>query len=179
VASELPGSGTGVLRSRLSDPNRYLRLPRSEATLDAEWLLFTLLASDAKRACSSTLQQPGGPAANGCRCGANVVYLTHPSRSRRCRAPLWAGARTIMGSAEWKLWPAGSLAVWGYCRGLHGRLFSDCCQPLPTGYHSIQLFEISRWAEGRLPAIPGLSAAYRDEPIVRMTCGWPDDCWKG
>ena len=45
--------------------------------MDVEWLLFTLLASDAKRAYSSTVQQPRGPAANGCRCGANVVYLIH------------------------------------------------------------------------------------------------------
>ena len=43
----------------MADPNRYLHLPRSEATLDVEWLLFTLLASDAKRAYSSTWQQPG------------------------------------------------------------------------------------------------------------------------
>ncbi len=45
--------------------------------MDVQWLLFTLLASDAKRAFSSTWQQLGGPAENGCRCGANVLYLTH------------------------------------------------------------------------------------------------------
>ena len=55
LALDLPGSGTGVLQSRLTDPNRHVHVPRSEATLDVEWLLFTMLASDAKRAYSSTL----------------------------------------------------------------------------------------------------------------------------
>ena len=45
--------------------------------MDVEWLWFTLLASDAKRAYSSTWQQPGGPAENGCKCEEYVVYLTH------------------------------------------------------------------------------------------------------